>query len=565
MLGIIKMKRENIYPYEMSEEKEKRLWDTAIFVFDSSALLDFYFLPTQTRQNIYIKVFKELTDRLWIPNHVEYEFLKNRESSIGNPISEKYTPLRTKIQNLEQSFLSEIFKRIEEISRETAKDDKHPHIEQSEIELIKNQSEEYKKELKKFQEAVIKRIKKAEEEIIDVKANDDLLKALEDFFTVGAEYDFEKILEITKEGKHRYEFKIPPGYGDLTKKEKKGTQIFGDLIIWKQILDFSKEMELPIVFITNDIKKDEDWCYLDKTATEDRILAPREELIKEIRDHSKVEFWMYNLPQFLYHANNYLKAEIKEETIQNVSQFLNTKDQKEDYLKFQCNSCGLIHSYHKSEFDLEFECIDSSDRNMGPENHYEAIEHFMCECGNDITASFNIWEYPTGIHNYDSIELEGAKLLASFYFTIDFFEGEYEPDLTTCEVCSGNKDEMGNMVDFYSKIDLVNDYDKSHENHKFQSVISGSCDWCSTFHFRCAKCNSINAIPDTNYDEQHECEGGCGLIYFVDTSDDHDYVGEFELRLIDHRLTKCTGCGSEFIDEGSTGMCDKCEDEYNDK
>ena len=111
---------------------------------------------------------------------------------------------------------------------------------------------------------IFKQIQSAEKEISDVREDDDLLKALEDYFTVGRGFTFDEILAVTKEGKHRYEFKIPPGYGDLYTKEKKGTQIlFGDLIIWKQILEFSKEKQLPIILILNDITKDDDWCYLD--------------------------------------------------------------------------------------------------------------------------------------------------------------------------------------------------------------------------------------------------------------------------------------------------------------
>ncbi len=467
----MKIKRENIDPYFMNPVKEKRLWENAIFVFDSSVILDFYFLHNQTRDKIYKEVFKELPDRLLIPSHVEFEFLKNRKKIIGKPISEKYNPLKTKIQNLGKSFISDIKKRIDEISRETTKDDNHPHINQIEINHIKTQTDEFKDELKKFKVAVLNRIKNVEKEILDVKDIDDVLKAIEDHFLFGEEYSFTRVLEITKEREHRYQFEIPPGYSGLNQNDKKGTQIFGDLIIWNQILDFSREKDLPIVFITNDIKKDEDLCYLDKNAAEDRIERPREGLIKEIRDHADVEFWLYNLPQFLYHANEYLEAKLEEVTIQNIAQLLNTKEQIGEYLKFECSSCGKIHSYHESECDLDFECIECSERNMGFENHHEAVEHFNCDCGKEVSASFSIWEYPVGIHNCDSVELEGAKVLESFYSTIDFFEDEYEPDLFSCDICTGNRDQMGNMVEFYSRIELINEYDDTHVNHKYSSVI----------------------------------------------------------------------------------------------
>ena len=559
----MKFNKKNIDPYLMNPEKEKKLWEESVFVFDSSAILDFYFLPKNTRGKIYDEIFKALTARLWIPFHVEHEFLKNREKIIQKPISERYTPLRDKVKNISTSFISNVSKRLDEIAHATKLDDKHPHIAQTEIEELKSRSEQFKDELKKFEDSVLNRIGDVESEIKEVSNNDDLLKALEDYFEVGEKYSFERILDISRDGEFRYKHKIPPGYGDLAKKEKKGTQIFGDLIIWNQILDYSKEKGLPIIFITNDIKKDEDWCYLDKKATEERILRPREELIKEIKDHSGVEFWMYNLPQFLYHANKYLKSKIKEEIIQNISQFLNTKDSKNEYLKFECNACTKIHSYHKSQFDLEFECVGSTERNMGAENHYQAKEQLSCDCGYDIEASFNVWEYPLGVHNYDSVELEGAKLLESFYFTIDFFEEEYEPDYCKCHECSGNKDGMGNMVDLHLDLDLLNEYDTTHQHHKFKSVVTGNCDWCNTLHFRCAKCEAVNSVPDTNYDDEFECEGGCGLTYYLDTNHDFDQVGEFELKLLDHRMEKCSACGKGFLNTDGMDICEECENEYN--
>jgi hypothetical protein len=558
------MNKDNRKPYIIDTEKEKRLWDTAVFVFDSSALLDFYFLPRNTRKKIYDEIFSKLIDRLWIPFHVEYEFLKNREGVIPKPVKEKYEPLKNKIIGIRKSLSKEIQKKVDEISRETIKDDKHPHIEQIEIEKLILEIEKFEKEVKSFEENILKRITAAEKEILEMKSNDDILKALEDCFSVGREFTYDEIICISEEGKHRYEFKIPPGYGDLQKKEKKGTQIFGDLIIWKQILEFSKEKKLPIIFITNDITKDEDWCYLDKLATEDRILAPREELIKEIKDHSSVEFWMYNLPQFLHNANKYLEAKFSAQTIQYINQFLNTKDIKGDYLRFKCDSCSKIHSFHKSEFNLDFDCIESSERSMGNENHYEAIEVFDCECGNEITANFEVWEYPLGVHNNDNLSLEGGEILESFFFTIDFFKDDYETDYTACDECSGNKEGMGNIVNLWNEIELENEYDKENENSKYEKVVSGNCEWCNSLHIKCPKCDSIIPLPEAEFNKSKECEGGCGLIFFVDSTYDYEQLGEISVKLIDHRKEECQSCGQEFINLDFADLCKECERKYGE-
>lgn len=548
----------------MNDEKETYLWNNAIFVFDSSSLLDLYFVPKNSREKIYEEIFKKLENRLWLPFHVQYEYLKNREKIIIKPISEKYNPIKTKIQTIGSSIKNEISKKIDEISRETHKDDKHPHIEQKEIEDFKKNIEIFTSEFKKFEENIIANITNIETEIKNVESDDDVLKSLETYFEIGREFSFEEILEITKEGKHRYEFKIPPGYGDFYKKEKIGTQIFGDLIIWKQILEYSKEKKLPIIFITNDIKKDNDWCHLDLKATEDRIYSPREELIKEIKDYSDVDFWMYNLPQFLFNSNKYVKSTIKEETIQNISQFLNNNSKKGNYLKFKCNNCGTFHKYDKEEFDLDFDCVGGSERSMGTENQYEAIENFKCNCGNNITAKFEVWEYPVGIHNYDSIELDGAKLIESFYFTVDFYDDEEDIDFCTCEECSGNKDEMGNGVSFYNNIEITNEYDVKHPNHKYQYAISGNCDWCNTLHIKCPKCDIVNSFSEYKNDQNIECEGGCGLIFNKDTNDDFENIGEFQLKIIDHRKNKCSNCGETFIDKNGGDICDECEEKYNE-
>lgn len=555
------MDRKAIEPYRMTAEKEAKLWKEAIVVLDSSVLLDLYLLPKVARNKVYDEIFKNLKDRLWLPFHVQFEYLKNREKSIKNPIGENYDKLKTKVGKIGGVIKSDIVKRLEEISRETKKDDKHPHLEQKKIEAFKKDADAFLIKHKGFEEEILKEIKSVEDEILSIEKADDVLEALEKHFKIGREFTFDEIIEITKEGKHRYEYKIPPGYGDYYKEEKKGTQIFGDLIIWKEILEFSKKSQKSIILITNDITKDEDWCYLDKKSGESRIYAPREELIKEIKDHSNVDFWMYNLPQFLYQANENLESSFEDETIQTIAQFVNTKPEKGDYLKFSCNRCKRIHRYPEEDFDLDFTCVGGSERSMGTENQHQAEEVFSCQCGNEILATFEVWEYPVGAHNNDSVELDNAKLLESFYFTVDFFDNEER--FCDCHHCTGNKDGMGNLVYFGMRSNLVNEYDVSHKNHNYKFVISGDCDWCSELHFECAKCHSENSSIEKN--TTIECKGGCGLKYNIVCNTDNDGVSEDEVHLIDDRLVDCSKCGEKFVDQDGTEICNDCEKEYNDK
>ncbi|WP_223599779.1 PIN-like domain-containing protein [Chryseobacterium sp. GVT01B] len=303
----------------MSDHKEETLWKNSIFVFDSSALLDFYFLPKSKRSEIFTDVLEKIKNRLWIPSQVEYEYLKNRESVISKPISEKYEPLKNIVKSIINNYEKEIINKIIAIQNATKNGDKHPHLNQENIDDFITKSNEFKNNINLSSNLILKDIQEAEKNIEECKADDDVFNAINTYFNVGDEISFEEIIKIVEEGKLRYEFKIPPGYGDFDSGQKIGTQIFADLIIWKQILTFSKEEKRPIIFILNDIKKGNDWCYLDDKPHDDRIKAPREELIKEIKDYSGIDFWMYNLPQFLYYANKYLKSQIEEDVIKNLT------------------------------------------------------------------------------------------------------------------------------------------------------------------------------------------------------------------------------------------------------
>ncbi|NOS92553.1 MAG: hypothetical protein HOP30_11565 [Cyclobacteriaceae bacterium] len=412
------MKREEFDIYHLTEEREKTLWKDCLFIFDSSALLDFYYYPETTRQEIYTDIFEKIKGRLWIPNHIQFEFLKNRLSIIKKPISENYQPLIDNILKPVLDSVTQTKKNLQDLRQRTKNKDKHPFIEPVNIDEFDKHLEMYTEKLKEFNEKYLAQIKDKQKEINDLELDDSVLKNMENYFPVGREFSFSEIIEITKEGKHRFEFDIPPGYEDLKKEKKEGTQIFGDLIIWRQILDHARKEKKDVVFISNDLKKD--WCELE--ATEKRIKNPRLELIKEFKDETTKDFWMYNSAQFLYASKKLLKTKITEEQIELVSDLITARS-RDDFFTFQCHECMSEYTVNVDDFSLEYDCVDGSERQMGPENHYEATQDFQCpNCKNWISAIFNIWEYPVGAINYTEIELDGAELLKSCELYIDLHE-----------------------------------------------------------------------------------------------------------------------------------------------
>ena len=68
---------------------------------------------------------------------------------------------------------------------------------------------------------------------------------IEDFVMnnkVGVKYPLLKLREIYQEGDFRYKYNIPPGFCDMDKDKNDPTKLqkFGDLIVWKQILDHAR-------------------------------------------------------------------------------------------------------------------------------------------------------------------------------------------------------------------------------------------------------------------------------------------------------------------------------------
>ncbi len=74
---------------------------------------------------------------------------------------------------------------------------------------------------------------------------------------------------ISTHGQVRYNHKLPPGFED----EKKELNLFGDLIIWHEILEFCKKNNSKkAILITNDNKKD--WVYAPSKISENSKLLP---------------------------------------------------------------------------------------------------------------------------------------------------------------------------------------------------------------------------------------------------------------------------------------------------
>jgi hypothetical protein len=129
---------------------------------------------------------------------------------------------------------------------------------------------------------------------------------------VGEKPSDERVSEICKEGRERYKSQIPPGYSD--DKDKPEPAKFGDLIIWLDTIACAKKYKKPIIFVTDDNKRD--W-WRSASSGKGALLGPSIELISEFLEKAKQRCWIYNSESFLKYAGPKFKG-ISESSVNEV-------------------------------------------------------------------------------------------------------------------------------------------------------------------------------------------------------------------------------------------------------
>lgn len=290
------------------ENEVKKLWEEAIFVVDTNILLNFYKYTSEKSTQSLLGILKDLksSNRLWIPYQVALEYFFNYEGNMSKQ-HEGFEVVGEKLMQLKED--------AEKILR-TVKSD-HPYIDTDKFNFYINEINNSNDLLQKKVDEEIKLL--PDSHLI----RDELLNLLDGI--IGESYAQKDIDNIEKEGKIRYAKLIPPGFEDLKDKKKAEyrtygqinyQQYYGDLILWKQIIDNTNKMnpKVPVIFITEDRKKD--WWELDDHKN---IKRPHPHLIQEFINETKQNFYMYRTKRFVQLAQKYLDTGITDEQVQDVS------------------------------------------------------------------------------------------------------------------------------------------------------------------------------------------------------------------------------------------------------
>ena len=244
------------------------IWDTGIIALDANVLLNLYRYSESARSAL-LGALRSVKERIYIPNQAAKEFLSNRLGVTAGQ-AEEYT---------------KAIKTINDVVESLSNSKRHPFLPEADFPLFRAQAVQICSLLDAQREQLLSRL-----------TQDETLELLNSMFidATGIAFTNDELRQIEAEGVLRYQNNIPPGYRDW-KKDATGDlhKKFGDLILWKQLIARAKEVEKPLIFVSDDQKSD--W-WLEQSG---RTIAPRPELLEEFGRESNQVFWMYTVEKFL--------------------------------------------------------------------------------------------------------------------------------------------------------------------------------------------------------------------------------------------------------------------------
>jgi len=322
----------------------KNIWEDphTVFIFDTNVLLSLYSFQPEGRKDFF-KILSKIESRIWIPFHVGLEFQKNRLNVIKKRRN-SFNDLNKDIDKLIDTirFDKKPFSTISNVF--SLKKNYQPVQEKLDTTLseISKLFKELDNTLKFHLKEIKDEVKALDKDRIFINSDDFIRKEIDKLFDekkVGNNtFDTQEKLEhLYKEGEQRYENGIPPGYKDISKEEEEFffdglnyKRKFGDLIIFKQIIEFSKERNIKnIIFVSEDVK--EDWRSIEEFEGT-KILGARPELKRELNKEASVEnFLIYQIEEFMQKTNDYLDIKIELDTLKSIKLSL----EEDKHLQFQ--------------------------------------------------------------------------------------------------------------------------------------------------------------------------------------------------------------------------------------
>lgn len=277
----------NIFPgyYKKSDIELKGIWDNGIILFDTNVLLNLYRYSDTTRDTI-LDLIRKFADKIALPHQSALEYNRNRYEVIAE----------------QEKAYKEFLDKIDQIQKDLQSTSKPPFL-----------SKKIDTELNSVFKDVRKEVEESIKKYCDFLKDDPIFENLTEIFggKISENFTKEELENIYKEGEIRYKSKIPPGFED--EKNKEGERKYGDLVLWKQVIQIANKLKKDIILITDERKIDWWWKIKDG-----RNMGPRQELVEEIKNLAGVDFHMYSSERFLSYGQTYLKEKIDQKALEEI-------------------------------------------------------------------------------------------------------------------------------------------------------------------------------------------------------------------------------------------------------
>lgn len=279
--------RDTFFPFfKYDEETMNYIWENGVIVIDTNALLNTYKMHKDAREQFFnVLQYANLNSKLWMPYQIGWELLRNRRKAIDESLEALKSAkedIKKGVQKLKSTVTKSGLKYHEEFLNEIEKD--LETVKQN----IENSFEGYN------EENSIKRsdFYKGKE----LKETDPIIDRIDTIFKgkYAEQINHTELISHYTQGEFRFSLSMAPGYED----EVKGNyRKFGDFIIWEEMIKKALRSQKPVIFVTEDHKKD--WWQTD-AKTEKK--SPLPELLKEFKDRTNQFFYMYSYKDFVEQA-----------------------------------------------------------------------------------------------------------------------------------------------------------------------------------------------------------------------------------------------------------------------
>lgn len=292
-----------------SSEELRHALRSCLVVFDTNVLLNLYRYNEETRASI-VDVMSALGDRRWVPHQVLEEFWRNRERALSDPLGQ-VQQTSNELEKLRAAAVEQLRMWVNRAA-----------LNSSEEEAVESSLDAAFGAAQGLLDGLID-----EEGVSRAKntRNDRVLDSLESVLAgkVGPPMSAEDYTSAIKEGHRRVEAGEPPGFGDAKKANRGGEGAAGDYLVWEQVLREASTRQMPVLFVTGDVKRD--WWRFEGSSPR----GPRVELARELNSRCGQDLVMLR-PETLLELADALSVSVRPGAVEDVERTTRLEEAEED-------------------------------------------------------------------------------------------------------------------------------------------------------------------------------------------------------------------------------------------